>query len=162
MDKVQPHVFSLLTNHTSFNYRKHNINKTIFVCIINKRTPKTKLFYMAAAPHNIYSTAQSHACFNHQLTACFNSQIFVSLPNLKRVTCFSASCSIKDSLTTQLITFGLDFLVMQKKRPNQKDNFNFKIYDVSTWPANNYNTHIAQHPRNFKQPDNEIWPVNKI
>ena len=31
------------------------------------------------------------------------------------------------------------------KRLNKKDKFSFKIYDVTDWELNNYNTHIAQY-----------------
>ena len=31
------------------------------------------------------------------------------------------------------------FLVMLKKRLDQKDKFNFKTHDVTTWLTNNYN-----------------------
>ena len=34
---------------------------------------------------------------------------------------------------------------MKKKWLGLKDKINFKIYDVSTWLANSYNTHIAQY-----------------
>ena len=39
----------------------------------------------------------------------------------------------------------LDFLVIESKRLDQKDKVNFKIFDVTTWLTNNYNTHIAQY-----------------
>ena len=38
----------------------------------------------------------------------------------------------------------------------------FKIYDVTDWTTNNYNTHIAQYLKKQKQQDNEIWSVNII
>ena len=31
-----------------------------------------------------------------------------------------------------------------------------KIYDVTGCTANNYNTHITQCPRKYRQPDNEV------
>ena len=34
---------------------------------------------------------------------------------------------------------------MLKKRLDYKDNFNFNIYDVTTWLTYNYNSHIAQY-----------------
>ena len=34
---------------------------------------------------------------------------------------------------------------MQKKKLDWKDQVNLKIYDVTTWLTNNYNTHIAQY-----------------
>ena len=71
LDKVQPHVFSLLKNHTRFNYRKHDINKIICVCIINKRTPKTKLFYMTAALYNIFDNAITYMFLQPLLNSLF-------------------------------------------------------------------------------------------
>ena len=41
--------------------------------------------------------------------------------------------------------FFFFFLVMLKKRLDYKDNFNFNIYDVTTWLTYNYNSHIAQY-----------------
>ena len=38
----------------------------------------------------------------------------------------------------------------------------FKIYDVTDWQTNNYNTHIAQNLKKKKQPDNEIWSANRV
>ena len=46
--------------------------------------------------------------------------------------------------------FCLDFLVMLKKRFDYKDKVNFKIYDVTTWLINNYNTHIAHISQEIK------------
>ena len=43
---------------------------------------------------------------------------------------------------------------------DEKDKLNFKIYDVTTWLTNNYNSHIAQYLTKERQPDNEIWSVN--
>ena len=38
-----------------------------------------------------------------------------------------------------------------------KAKVNFKIYDVTDWTTNNYNTHIAQYLKKQSQSDNEIW-----
>ena len=46
---------------------------------------------------------------------------------------------------SRYLNFCLDFLVIQKKRLDQKDKVNFKFYDVTTWLSNNYNTHFAQY-----------------
>ena len=43
-----------------------------------------------------------------------------------------------------------------------KEKVNFKIYDVTTWLTNNYNTYIAQYLKNYRQPGNEICSVNRI
>ena len=39
---------------------------------------------------------------------------------------------------------------------------NLKIYDVTNWLTNNYNTHIVQYLTKKWQPDNEIWSVGRI
>ena len=46
-----------------------------------------------------------------------------------------------------------------EKRLDQKDKINFKIYDVTTWLANNYKTHIDQY--RMRCSGNEIWSVNR-
>ena len=48
------------------------------------------------------------------------------------------------SISRQLY-FCFDFLVMQKKRLDQKEKIDFKIYDVKTLLTNNYIKHIAQY-----------------
>ena len=35
-----------------------------------------------------------------------------------------------------------DFLMLQKKWPDQKDKVFFKLYDATTWGTNNCNAHI--------------------
>ena len=45
-----------------------------------------------------------------------------------------------------------------EKRLGQKYKVNFKIHDVKTWLTNNYNPYLTKQ----KQPDNEIWSVNRI
>ena len=39
----------------------------------------------------------------------------------------------------------LTFWSCREKQLDYKDEVNFKIYDVTTWLINNYNTHIAQY-----------------
>ena len=43
-----------------------------------------------------------------------------------------------------------------------KCKINFKIYDVTTWLTKYYNAHIAQYLRNYRQPNNDIWSVDRI
>ena len=45
-------------------------------------------------------------------------------------------------------------------RLGQKDQVNFKIYEVIIWLASNCNTHIARYLKKYRQSDNEIWSVN--
>ena len=49
-----------------------------------------------------------------------------------------------------------------EKRLDKKVKINFKIYDVTDWTTNNYNTHIAKYLENWKQLNSEIWLVNRI
>ena len=44
----------------------------------------------------------------------------------------------------EIFTFFLTFWLC-KKRLDDKVKFNSKIYDVTSWAPNNYNTHIAQY-----------------
>ena len=54
----------------------------------------------------------------------------------------------------------LNFLVIYKKRLNQKTKVNFEIYDITTWLTNQCNTRIAQYLIKKRQLENEIWSVN--
>ena len=49
-----------------------------------------------------------------------------------------------------------------EKRLDKKAKVNFKLYDVKDWETNNYNKHVAQYPKKKRQPENEIWSVNRI
>ena len=53
--------------------------------------------------------------------------------------------SYKLFLLSRYLNFCLEFLIMQKKWLDQKNKVNFKIYDVTAWLTNNYNTYIAQY-----------------
>ena len=72
--------------------------------------------------------------------------------------------SYKLLLFSRYLNFRLNFLVIQKKLLDQKDKVNLKIYDLTTnnWLTNIYITHITQYFRKEKQPDNDIWSVNRI
>ena len=36
------------------------------------------------------------------------------------------------------------------------------MYDITAWLTNNYNPYIAQYLTKQKQPDNEMWSVNRM
>ena len=55
---------------------------------------------------------------------------------------------LKVLFVLKIFKFFLDYLGMQKKRPDQKDKVNFEIYDVTVWLTKNCNTHIAQYLTN--------------
>ena len=52
------------------------------------------------------------------------------------------SC-LKLFLLSIYIKFCLDFLVIQKKQLDQKDKVNSKVYNITTWFTNNYNTLLS-------------------
>ena len=55
------------------------------------------------------------------------------------------------------------FLCWQvEKWLDKKYKVSFKIYDITTWEANNCNTHIARYLKEVKQSGNEIWSVSSI
>ena len=54
---------------------------------------------------------------------------------------------LKAPFVHKVFKFCFHFLVMQKKRFDQKDKVIFKIFDIITWLTNNNNTHIAQYSR---------------
>ena len=39
---------------------------------------------------------------------------------------------------------------------------NLEIYGVTDWTRNNNNTHIVQDLQKEREPDNEIWSVNRV
>ena len=39
---------------------------------------------------------------------------------------------------------------------------NFKIYDVTDWLTSNYNTHLNQYVKKWRQSSNETWSANRI
>ena len=49
-----------------------------------------------------------------------------------------------------------------ERQLDQIAKVNFKIYDVTDWTGNSYNTNIAQCLSNEGQSGNEIWSVKKI
>ena len=51
---------------------------------------------------------------------------------------------------------------MKEKQLEQKDKFSLKNYDVKIWLTSNYNIHIAQYVTKYRQPDYEIWSVNRL
>ena len=69
---------------------------------------------------------------------------------------------LKSFFGTQIIyIFFLTFSHVGK-RFNQKDEVNFKTYDVTTWESSNCNRHIAQCLKKLRQEDNEILSANII
>ena len=62
---------------------------------------------------------------------------------------------------SRYFSFCYDFLAMWEKQLD-KDRVNFEVHDVTTWFTNNCNAHIARYLTKKRQPDNEIWPINRI
>ena len=55
---------------------------------------------------------------------------------------------LKAYFVLEIFKFCLDFLFILKKRLDEINKINFKIYDVKTWLRNNGNKHIAQYITN--------------
>ena len=70
--------------------------------------------------------------------------------------------SSKLFLFSRYLNFCLEFLVMKKNGLIRKDKVILKIYDIATWLKNNQNTHTAQYLTKERQPNDKIWPVNRI
>ena len=69
---------------------------------------------------------------------------------------------LKSLFVLEMVTvLSCDFGYVEKWL-DKKAMVNFKIYDVTDWTANNYNTHTAQYLKKQRQPDNESWSVNRI
>ena len=49
-----------------------------------------------------------------------------------------------------------------EKQPNKKAKFNFKIHDIADWETKNYNAHIAQYLKKYRQSGHEMWLVNRV
>ena len=64
---------------------------------------------------------------------------------------------LKTLFVLEIFTFLPWLFVYVEKWLDTKAMFNFKIYDVTKWTTNNYNTIIAQSLKKLKQLDNEIW-----
>ena len=55
----------------------------------------------------------------------------------------------------------LDLGYVRKNGLIRKIRLISKFMDVTAWLTKNYNTHIPQYLTNLREPDNEIWSVNK-
>ena len=64
--------------------------------------------------------------------------------------------------TLRYLKFSYDFLYHAGKQLDKKAKVNFKIYDVRDMSINDRNTHIVEYFKKQRQPDNEIWPLNRI
>ena len=69
--------------------------------------------------------------------------------------------SQKFSLLLEYLNFFPDVFGQVEKRNDNKAKMSFRIYDVTNRSTNNYNKHIGRSLKKLKQPDNEIWSVNK-
>ena len=53
----------------------------------------------------------------------------------------------KDIFVLEIFKFCPDLFVHAGRRLDKKGGVNFKIYDVTTWKTNIYNTQIARFPK---------------
>ena len=49
-----------------------------------------------------------------------------------------------------------------EKRFNEKVKANFKIYEVTDWTKNNYDTYASRLYKKWRQSGNEIWSLDRI
>ena len=70
--------------------------------------------------------------------------------------------SLKALFVLKVFKFLSSLFGREKKPLDQTDKIIFVIYDATAGLTMNYNTHIAQYLTNYRQPDNEIWSVNRI
>ena len=66
----------------------------------------------------------------------------------------------KSKALLEIFTFLSRFFDYIEKRVDKKATVNFKIYDVTGWATNNYNTQLASISRN-KRNQTQIWSINK-
>ena len=57
---------------------------------------------------------------------------------------------LKALFVLKILNFCPDFFVHLGKQLDKEVQDNFKIYDVTTWETNNYNTYIAQYLQEVK------------
>ena len=63
---------------------------------------------------------------------------------------------------SRYLDFCLDFSVMKQNNCIKKDKTNLKFYDITSWLANNCNTHTPQYLEKQRQSENKTWSVNRI
>ena len=68
----------------------------------------------------------------------------------------------KSFFVLKVLKFLSYFFHHVEKRLDYKDKVNSKIFDVTFWESNNFNTHIAQYIKKYMQSENKILPVNRI
>ena len=69
---------------------------------------------------------------------------------------------LKNSFVLKIFKFFPWLFGQVKKRLDQKDKLDIKIYDVTIWLINNDNIHIAQYLSKKWQPNNEIGSVSRL
>ena len=65
-------------------------------------------------------------------------------------------------LFLRCLNFCSDFFSLAGKRLEKKAKVNFKICDFINFETKNFNTHIAQYLKTYRQSDNESLSVDRI
>ena len=76
-----------------------------------------------------------------RVVACYRKVSALTLKMMANAFCFI----LKALFILKIFKSVLTFWSCREKQLDYKDKVNFKIYDVTTWLINNYNTHIAQY-----------------
>ena len=69
---------------------------------------------------------------------------------------------LKAPFVLEIFTFFSWSPDYEEKQLNKKFKVDFKVYDVTDWTTNIYNTCIFQYLKKQRQSDKEIWAISKI
>ena len=73
---------------------------------------------------------------------------FLTTESSLKLTKNAFNFTLKGLFVLKIFKFLSSFFDHVEKRPDQKDKGNFKMYDVTTWLTNNFNTHIDEYLKN--------------
>ena len=69
---------------------------------------------------------------------------------------------IKALFALEILTFLSRLFGYVRKQLDEKVMVNLKVYDVTDWTTNSYNTHIPQYLKKESKSGNEIWSVSEV
>ena len=100
------------------------------------------------------TSLKSDSHFSKHCFICFDESPFKMMKN--------AFCFILKALSVLKIFRFLSWLVGHiEKTAWLQRSVNFKVYGVTTWLTNNYNTRIVQYLTKNREPDKEIWSFHR-
>ena len=69
---------------------------------------------------------------------------------------------LKALFILKIFKFSSRLFGLEGERLDKKAKVNFKIFNVTDWETNNYNTHFAQYLKKQRQSYDEILSVSRI